>query len=1178
MTLSEKMWTESQLSAIKERNGSVLVSAAAGSGKTAVLVERVIQILTDKDKPCDADRLLVVTFTKAAAAEMRERISTKISEMLVCDPENKNLQRQQLMLSRAHISTIHSFCNELIKENFYELDISPDFRIADDNEMIVLKDEVIQNVLEEKYETACKSFHELIEAFSSARDDKKLISAVLTLYDFIRSHPFPDRWLDEKLKLYDENANIRETVFARTLIDYALEAIEQCLALTRNSILIIDENEKIKEAYGENLSFDMATLNEVKELLISGTWNQISNKLKGLKFTTLKRLVGYVDDPIKLKITQNRQEVKNIIKKLIQIFYPDEEQCLDDIRKLKPIINEMFSLVKDFWVKLDELKSEKGIVDFGDLEHLTLRLLVRSTEYGFEKTDLARILSSKFDHVMVDEYQDTNEAQDMIFRAISNDESNLFIVGDVKQSIYRFRQAMPEIFLRRKESYNKFDKNKEIYPVKIILDRNFRSRKGVLGATNFVFSQLMSKSMGEMEYTDEEKLVPGALYEERNIPDMSIKILDISDDNSENMNVSEARYIANMISEMIGSGYKVKDKEIYRPVTYGDFCILLRSANKHAPEFVNELELCGIPAWSDTSGSFFGTVEVATVLSMLRVVDNPIQDIPLMSILLSPIFGFTPDDLSDIRMCNEKVPLYFALKSCAEQGNFKCKKFLEEIDDYRRLASTMPSDRLIQYIYDKSGYLSIVQSMKEGHLRLNNLRLLLEYARNYEAAGYRGLTGFIRFIDKLEEQKSDMVASNAISEGANVVKVMSIHRSKGLEFPVCIVANCSRKFNKDIGEILLHPELGPGLKLLDKNIMRKYTTVQREAIKLDIDKCAMSEELRVLYVAMTRAKEHLVMVTSLKNPQSTLSKLASQVTENSTISPYVVKNSSSFSDWILLCALRHPDGKYLRDVSGALPGVMLDDKDKWSIEIIKPEIDLSEEQNVENFYKEVIDDELLKKINNRINYIYKYSELARIPTKVTVSDLISSDKSSKFDFVSRPAFLSGDTMNSAQKGTALHAFMQFVDLKNARDNLFAEMQRLLISGFITKEQYNILDKSQIARFLESDLCNRMLNSKKMIREFRFTVNINVNEVVPDIKSEFKNELLILQGSIDCVFEEDGKFIIVDYKTNKIESDDELKKIYLKQLKLYEESLVKCTEKPVKEKILYSFQTGKQILL
>lgn len=756
----------------------------------------------------------------------------------------------------------------------------------------------------------------------------------------------------------------------------------------------------------------------------------------------------------------------------------------------------------------------------------------------------------------------------------------MFVVGDVKQSIYGFRQAMPEIFLRRKQKYNLFDSNKEIYPAKIILGKNFRSRKGILEATNFIFSQLMSNSVGEIEYNQEEKLSFGASYDEKNESDVEIKILDISESVDESMNVLEARHIAKIIAQMVGENYEIKSENAVRPVTYGDFCILLRSANKHAADFVKELELCGIPAWSDTSSSFFVTVEISTMLSLLKIIDNPIQDIPLLSVLMSPIFGFTPDDLSEIRVADKTVPLYFALKKQAEFGDKKCIQFLSEINNYRRLASTLPSDKLIQQVYDKTGYTAIVQAMKDGQIRLNNLRLLVEHARNYEASGYKGLTGFIRFVNRLEEKKTDIAAANLISESANVVKIMSIHRSKGLEFPICILANCSRKFNKDVGDILLHPDLGPGIKLLDRENMRKYTTFQRDAIKLDIDKKAMSEELRVLYVAMTRAKEKLIMLTSLKNPESTLSKLSAQITQDSVISPYVVGAANSFSDWILMCALRHPNGAQLRKIAGALLEIVLNVDVDLKIDVVQPEENfVAKEEEIQQVQEKIIDEKLLNKINSRINYVYKYDELARIPPKVTVSDLVSqSNQAVNFDFAQQPSFLSKDSLNPAQRGSAMHAFMQFVDFNKAKLDLEDEIKSLLERGFISKEQCEVLNRTQIKTFLNSSLCKRILASKNVAREFRFAININASEAVPDIKSEFSDEKVMLQGAIDCVFEEDNKLIIVDYKTDKIVSQEVLKEHYGQQLALYARALRECTGKIVAEKVLYSFHTGTQNFL
>ncbi len=1175
--MSSRQWTNSQKNAIYAKGGSLLVSAAAGSGKTAVLVQRVIEMITDKSNPCDADRLLVVTFTKAAAAEMRARINTEISNLLKITPNDKNLQRQQLILSRAHISTIHSFCNELIRENFYKLNISSEFKIADENEIMILKDEAIRTVLEEKYERSSPEFLNMVETFSSARDDNNLIYTVYEFYDFIRSHPFKEKWLSEKFDMYNES-NINDTEFFRVILNYAIESINHCLTLTKNSIELLNEDEKIKEIYGSSFSSDLSSLFLLKETLNLKTWDNISDELKNFKFDKLKALRGYKDDIIKVRVNENRKEVKAIIDKLKKLFYVSQEECIEDIKYLKPIVKEFFALTNDFEARLNLLKAERNILDFSDLEHLTLKLLVKETNAGFERTQEAYELSLKFDQIMVDEYQDTNEVQDLIFRALSHNEENLFMVGDVKQSIYRFRQAMPEIFLRRKEKYLLYDETKSEYPYKIILDKNFRSREGILDATNFVFSQLMSKNMGEMEYTNEEKLKLGAEYDAKEDPDVYLKILDLSCCEDNDMDKQEARYISGIIAQMIGKGYKIKDKNGYRNVTYGDFCILLRSANKHAINFVKELELCGVPAWCDVAGSFFGTIEVSTMLSFLRIIDNPIQDIPILSILMSPIYGFTPDELSEIRCIDRAVPIYFALKESASAGNEKCKNFLRDIEGYRQIAATMPSDRFIQYVYNKTSYLEIVQAMDEGNLRLNNLRLLLEYARNYEASGYRGISSFIRFIDKVEEQKSDLESSNEIRANANVVKIMSIHRSKGLEFPICIIANCSRKFNKDKGEILLHPKLGLGIKRKDLTSMCKYTNLSRDAISLEIDKDNMSEELRVLYVAMTRAKENLIMITSLTKVDDTICKLASSIMDGEVLDPYKVRNSTSFSEWILYCALRHPDGACLRKIAGSSFGTMSKDTGKWSIEIVRPESGNIRVTSSIHEVSEEFDEELLNKLNSRINYTYAYKNLSNIRSKVTVSDIVAQDNLERFDFLRRPLFISGNKLSAQAKGTILHNFMQFVDFKKAKDNLDKEIDYLMTKGFVSIEDMSYIDKKRIKRFLNSNLMDRILRSKNVLREFKFTIKVKAGELGLDENLINNNHKVILQGSIDCAFEEDGQFVIVDYKTSALESMDVLEERYHKQLALYKKALSECTDKKIKQCILYSFNTGKEIFL
>ena len=1173
-----RVWTKAQKDAISARDGTLLVSAAAGSGKTAVLVQRVIERLIDPDHPCDADRLLVVTFTNAAAAEMRQRIAEAIDRMLEEDPGNTRLQRQQILLPQAHISTIHSFCSELVREHFYQLGISPDFRISDSNEMDLLREEAMQQVMEDLYEQGEEDFRRLSDCFSNGRDDRRLFRLVNTLYDFVRSHPFPERWLEEKAAMYHPEGDAAHTLWGQTVLEYADSAILYAITLTQNALDLMEQDPKLDAAYRPAFSSDLAGLLSLQEAAQAKQWDTLSQRIRQFSFEKLKAVRGYKDDPLKGKISGNRDTVKKTLEKLSALFFASDEQCLEDIRRMAPIIERLLSAVKRFGDVLDACKAARRIADFGDLEHWALRLLVRPTQAGFVCTEVAQELSLQFDEVMVDEYQDTNEAQDMIFRAVSQQENNLFMVGDVKQSIYRFRQAMPEIFLRRKEAYPAYDDEKKEYPAKVILDKNFRSRSGVTGAVNFVFRQLMSRQMGEMAYSQEEELVPGADYPPRDIPDVSLHILDLSCEEEQDMDVAEAGYIAGIISQMIENKFPVTENGRQRPVTYRDFCILIRNANNHAGVYAKELQLHGIPAWSDAAGAFFGTPEISVLLSFLRVIDNPVQDIPLLSILMSPIFGWSPDRLTEIRLGRQDGPLYFAVKQEAERGDESCKNFLRQMEEYRRLAAALPADRLIHHLYEQTGFLAMVQAMPEGELRLANLRLMMEYARTYEQSGYKGLSGFIRFIDRLEQQQSDLAPASILSESANVVRIMSIHRSKGLEFPVCILANCSRLFNKDRGEVLLHPTLGVGMKLWDDAMIRRYPTMPREAVALEIERAGMSEELRVLYVAMTRAKENLMMVTSLKNPARTLGKLAAQLSEAPEISPYVVRSASCFSDWILSCALRHPSGAKLREMAGALPGLMRPDENQWEIILGYPEGDFHQESAAAEEPNGPYDENLYEIWKTRLEYRYPAQELTGVPVKAAASELAGRQAHKEYAFTSRPAFLESQGMTAAEKGTALHAFIQFADYAKAAEDLSQELHRLVEKKFLTEEQAKAVDEKQAAGFFNSSLMKRMLRSPNLLREYRFTIWIPASDIQPEIPDAQAREPVLLQGAIDCAFEEDEGWVLVDYKTDRVKTADELAARYAAQLDLYAKALARCTGKPVRQRLLYSFVLGEAIAL
>lgn len=1175
--MSDRKWTDSQQDAISARDGTLLVSAAAGSGKTAVLVQRVIERITDPNHPVDADRLLVVTFTKAAAAEMAARISVQISRLLEADPFNVRLQRQQILLTRAHISTIHSFCSEIVRENFYKLGISPEFRILEDSEMNLLRSDAADAVLEEFYAREDPVFRELVEAFSSGRNDDRLIQTIDRLYDFVRSHPFPKRWLAEKAAMYSSGLPASQTVWGQTILGFAADAVDYCISLTENALRLMQEDEAIAKAYSDGFSSDLAGLSSLREAIGLKDWNQISFQANSFAFQRLKPLRGYDADPLKNKISASRKEVQTTVKKLAELFTADETQCGEDIARLAPLVSKLFEVTTRFGETLDELKAERRAADFGDLEHWALKLLVTDTENGFVRTPEAQELSAQFDEIMVDEYQDTNEAQDMIFRAVSRNESNLFLVGDVKQSIYRFRQAMPQIFLRRREQYPDYDRARNEYPACVVLDRNFRSCSGVTDAVNFVFRQLMSRQTGELDYTKAEELVAGATYPPCDEPATQLNIIDLSSADTDETAVSaESRRIAELLYEMIAKGTTVTENGTQRPMVYRDVCILLRSANQYAHDYVRELTALGIPAWADTAGGFFAAYEVQTAISLLRVVDNPMQDIPLLSVLMSPLYGFTPDDMAEIRIPNRAGSLYLALTSAAKKGHPRAAEVLKQLEQYRTLAATAPSDRLIQLVYEKSGFLNLVQAMQNGELRLANLRLLLEYAKKYEAGGNGGLSGFIRFIDRLQKNDADLAAASTISEAANVVRIMSIHRSKGLEFPVCILAGCSRRFNSERADVLLHPELGLGVKLRDMTTLARYNTMPREAVSLELDRGEMSEELRVLYVAMTRAKEKLILITAVKDAAKTLGKLASRLTEEPRIQPYVVRSASSISDWLLLCALRHPSGERLRELAGALPGVSVPAEEPWTINIVYPPHAQDGEQEEHTVTPALPNEALKAELERKIDFVYPYEALHGVQAKVAASDLAAQEFSARYAATSRPAFLSRKGLTPAERGTALHLFMQFADYSKAALDPAAERDRLVEQKFMTAEQGDAVELDKIRAFFQSSVARRILASPHVMREYRFTVEIPAGTVKPELSGEMASVPVVLQGAVDCAFEEDGRLVIVDYKTDQTKDPNELWNRYRAQLALYRQALEQCTGKTVASCLLYSFSLNQEI--
>lgn len=1176
----ERKWTDSQRQAIDCKGGSIIVSAAAGSGKTAVLVERVIKRITDPENPVDADRILVVTYTRAAASELKERLYSKLSQLIKNDPFNKALQRQLTLLSKAKISTIDGFCSSIVKEFFYVLDIERNFRIADESELRLIKEDALKLTLDSMYADGEPDFFHLVEAFSGTKDDKALQQNILKIHEFLRSHPYPDRWIDEKLSMFSDFDDVSSSVWSVIINDYCKEAVTFLKSLISSSYKYLDMEEALVDKVTPLLLSDKAYVDALEKALLNPESYNLSAIVKTFEAGRFPTIKGFTDNYYKLKIQKNRSLFTETVTKLKELLAYDKNEAMIQIADLFVVSQQLFNCVREFSRNYQKLKAMKKVADYPDLEHWTIKLLVDENTREF--TEVAYKLRGRFDEIMVDEYQDANETQDLIFTALSENEENLFFVGDVKQSIYGFRQAMPQLFLSRKNSSNLYRESAPQFPAKIYLDKNFRSIKGVTSAVNFFFKKLMSESVGDIVYDDTETLKCGASYDEEKEASVAYHLLDISCVDNADQNIEEAKYIASLILKMIGEGYKVKYGDSYRDATYGDFCVLMRNANSHAVSYVQTLISCGVPASCNSASSFLDSHEIMTMTNFLSVIDNPALDIELLSVMISPIFGFTPDDLASIRSASRYTSLYRAVVLKAESGDEKCARFIEELRYYRDISVVVPISTLLNTIYERTGYMSIVSAMPDNDIALNNLRLLKEYAKSFEEGTSKGLSGFVSYIQRLRENGSDISgAVDLTASSKNAVNVMSIHASKGLEFPVCIVANTSRRFVSDVSQnVLLHSQLGIAVKRRDDKLNATFNTMPREALALSMKRDEMSEELRVLYVAMTRAKQKLILVSSHKKLANYLEKIGSNLTSSDSIMPFVVRNCSTISEWLTMCAMLHPNGKQLREISGCEvePDINADFDFDISVTEI-PNTVFEDEDKKDNDVPEVIetDNAVIDALKRRTGFRYKKSALSSLPSKIAASDLSHKLSEKAFDrILDTPAFMSDNTLTAAQKGTALHAFMQFCDFENARVDMGNEIERLLEKGYISKAQADSIDIEKASRFVNSELISRCLKSEEVFKEYRFTIKIDASLIDETLPEELKNEKVILQGAVDLAFVENGELVIVDYKTDRVNDINELYSIYHHQLEIYKEAMQRCTDYKVRDCLIYSVNLGETI--
>lgn len=1169
-------WTTDQQHAIECCKGSVLVSAAAGSGKTAVLVERVIRRLTDEDNPCSAEDLLIVTFTRAATAQMREKIGAAILKRLSEDPTDRHLRRQYMLLPFAKICTIDSFCNDLVRENFHALGISPDYSLLDNETAVIMKNDVCEAMLERAYEEDSDgSFSGLSDMMSSGSSDEDFAKLIIKMYDISTAYPFPDLWLDSLIEEYSQ-PDINKSCWGVIIKKYVCDMLDYCVSSSNDMMAAMESDSIVADAYGAAVQSDINMYAELREK-VNRDWDEALEAFNTVKYMGLGRVPKGYESETKNAVMTARKKLKELLKKVPNIMCVSSGEHSEDVRLMRGPVTKLIELVKQFGREYSAEKDKMNSADFSDILHRALNLLaVSDGRGGYIKTDLARELSSHYVEILVDEYQDINEAQDMIFKAISADENNLFTVGDVKQSIYRFRQAMPEIFLSRRSTTHSFESGK--CPLGITLGSNFRSRVGVTSCVNYIFRQLMSTEAGELEYDDSEALNAAAKYPERDTPDCELHVVTDKGNRADTLE-AQARYVARYIDRTVREGKTLVTKGgAMHPASYGDFCILLRTAKNVSSVYANALSERGIPVFSPETGGFFEAAEISFILSLLRVLDNPVQDIPLAAVMLSPLFGFSAGELADIRAsakerleAGETEPLYRSVAASADEGDEKAAAFLKKIESLRRLSLTLSAGELVRRVCEETGFDAIAGAMPDGERRRLNIGLLCDYAEKYEAAGNLGLSGFIRFIDKVARTSGDLATAARPSENADIVRIMTVHQSKGLEFPICILADMQHAFNErdNTESVLISSSAGLGMKRRTEDGISVYDTASRRAAVITSERMGRSEEMRVLYVALTRAKENLVMVTSVPNPEKGLAKVAVECGIGERANPFAVLRMNNFSDLVLTALMRHPAADELRKLSGVDVPIFLPEKDRFKLKVVVSDSEsfMAESANEQKIAaKPVFFDEVCE----RLDYSDPRSVLSSVPAKRAASDGSERGINREYFASSRPAFMSSGGLTPAQRGTATHKFMQFSNYAAARADIESELARLVDGGFLSEEEGKAVNVSAAKRFFMSSLAERIFASDNVMREKKFAALFPAKFFYPELTGEAAEEKIVVQGIADCVFVEDGKLVIVDYKTDTGVDAEALLDRYSAQLGIYREALLQVLGMPVKETLLYSF--------
>lgn len=1212
--MTNMAWTNEQQAAIDSRGQTLLLSAAAGSGKTAVLVERIIRRLLDKEYPIDITELLVVTFTKAAAAEMRDRIGTALMKAL-SETKDPRVERQLALLPSAQISTLHAFCQHVIRKYFYTIDLDPAFSIAGEEELNLLRRQVLEDVFLSYYEDDEKAsiLYPLADMFGSDRGDDILMDTVSRMYTYARSLAWPEHWLKEAARAYDvaPDAVIDDMVWAGPIKDAVRRILEEDAHLYDGVLYHLRQ----REAFAPACDTFVAEQAALRQAAQARSWNDLSRFVRAIDFPRLKSLRKLSDDDKAVweRCKKVRDDVKKDVIKTLQSVYfsATPEEWLDGMRAMKPVMDGLVTLTLDFAKAYGAAKKEKGWIDFSDLEHFCLQILLApdaSPEHPVPSA-AAEELRSQYEEVFIDEYQDTNGVQELITRLVSG-EDNRFMVGDIKQSIYRFRLADPTLFL---EKYQSFSRDEKAVQRCIDLGRNFRSVPVVLDAVNAVFSRAMTAEAAGMDYGEREKLYAG-----RQAPDderwiggpVEVDIVptpsDEEDDDGSTAFEKECRFIAGRIGELLASGRMAARKDgTLEPLSYRHIVVLLRSMAGKADVLIQALQEGGIPSYAEQSGGYFAAVEVQVMLALLRCIDNPEQDLAMAAVLRSPLVGLDETALAGVRLAGDgtlwqNLPAFVASLPDGVDEKEDLQQFMAAFDSWRTYSRRHGVAELLQRLYDDTAYVDFVGAMPGGDVRQANLKALYDRARQYEEAGFRGLFRYLQLMDKMKEDGLDLAPAKVVSEKEDVVRIMSIHKSKGLEFPVVFVADMGKAFNRrdTQDQILFHNRLGIGLKQYDPEWRMSYPTLIWSGIAAQLRWEGTAEEERILYVAMTRARDQLILTGHSSHIDRDWQRWTSR------LNPAQAK---SYFDWVMPAALAPFGAK--ADADYARPGAAWQDA-VWQVRIAKAVPAGTVEEGAYDGEPRL---EALRRgdltgmpvpswLDEQLSWQYAYPQAVRTAAKFSVSEVkrryqeLHSDElqdeaalsvpaaavippapGEDDAFAALPPWLAGEeaAVSGAQRGMALHKALQYIT--PAADQTTATLRReidaFVRQGLLSREEAKLVYVPVLAAFCQSDIGRRMAESPELHREYPFTVLLAGGDPLPETET---GEQILIQGVIDCLFREDDAWILVDYKSDRLEREDAFRKRYAVQLALYKRAVEQITGRLVSETYIYSLHLQKEI--